>query len=158
MRGSWRPLLSAAALLALGCAALAVVLGATGPEPDSRRPRVIPEEPPAATGAPGGGTLERAGRASDSPLDPLVPAHQRLAAAYSAASRGVSMLVMVDGRVVFQDYPNGGSPGAAHELASGTKSFWGVAAAAAAADGILSLDEPVAKTLTEWRADPRRLG
>ncbi|MBY0421870.1 MAG: beta-lactamase family protein, partial [Parvularculaceae bacterium] len=34
------------------------------------------------------------------------------------------------------------------------KSFWGVAAAAAVKDGILTLDEKASDTLTEWRADP----
>jgi CubicO group peptidase (beta-lactamase class C family) len=78
------------------------------------------------------------------------------AAAYSRGSRGVSMLVMQDGKVVFEDYPNGGGPDRAWELASGTKSFTGLMAAAAAADGMLRLDEPCADTLQEWRADGRR--
>ncbi|MFZ5831671.1 MAG: hypothetical protein ACOY3P_16415, partial [Planctomycetota bacterium] len=53
----------------------------------------------------------------------------RLAAEYSAAHRGISMLVMLDGRIVFEHYPNGGRPDRAHELASGTKSFSGILAA-----------------------------
>ena len=43
------------------------------------------------------------------------------------------MLVMNGGRIVFEDYV--GDPTEAHRLASGTKSFWGVLAAAASADG-----------------------
>jgi CubicO group peptidase (beta-lactamase class C family) len=78
------------------------------------------------------------------------------AAAYSAARRGVSMLVMVDGRIVFEDYPNGGAPDQPRPLASGTKSFTGVMAAAAVQDGLLRLDEPAARLLTEWRGDPGR--
>lgn len=80
----------------------------------------------------------------------------RLAADWSAANRGISMLVMVDGRIVFEDYPNGGSATRAHELASGTKSFSGVMAVAAAQDGLLRLDEKVAGTLPEWRKDRRK--
>jgi poly(3-hydroxybutyrate) depolymerase/CubicO group peptidase (beta-lactamase class C family) len=80
----------------------------------------------------------------------------RRAAAYSAKHRGISMLVMVEGEVVFEDYPNGGSKERAHELASGTKSFTGVLAAAAVQDGWLSWDEKVSQTVTEWKEDPRK--
>lgn len=78
------------------------------------------------------------------------------AAAYSAARRGVSLVVVHDGRNVFEDYPNGGAVSAGHELASGTKSFTGVIAAAAAQDHLLNLDERCAETLNEWRDDERR--
>ncbi|WP_027881944.1 serine hydrolase domain-containing protein [Meiothermus rufus] len=88
--------------------------------------------------------------------NPLNPRYHRLAAAYSAAHRGIALLVMVEGQVVFEDYPNQGQPQRAHELASGTKSFWGVLAVAAQQDGLLTLDEPLAQTLEEWRADPWR--
>ncbi|MES1200753.1 MAG: serine hydrolase [Pseudomonadota bacterium] len=76
------------------------------------------------------------------------------AAAYSRPRRGVSLLVMQRGRVLFEDYPEPGGPDRAWELASGTKSFTGVIAAAAVQDGILELDELAADTLTEWRNDP----
>lgn len=75
------------------------------------------------------------------------------AAAYSAQRRGVSFLVMQGGRVLFEDYPRSGTA-AAHELASGTKSFCGILAAAMVQDGLLSLDEACADTLVEWREDP----
>jgi CubicO group peptidase (beta-lactamase class C family) len=39
-----------------------------------------------------------------------------------------------------------------HPLYSGTKSFWGIAAAAAAQDGLLDLDEPAGATIHEWPA------
>ncbi|HEY0798422.1 MAG TPA: serine hydrolase domain-containing protein, partial [Candidatus Baltobacteraceae bacterium] len=38
----------------------------------------------------------------------------------------------------------------------GSKSFWGVTALAAQQDGLLSLDEPVAETLGEWRSEVRK--
>jgi len=78
------------------------------------------------------------------------------AAAYSAERRGVSLLVMHDGRTVFEDYPNRGGAGEGHELASGTKSFTGIIAAAAVQDRLLSWDESCADTLSEWRGDERR--
>jgi CubicO group peptidase (beta-lactamase class C family) len=94
----------------------------------------------------------------------LVPAAGRAqsrdyaaAAAWSAERRGVSFLVMQGGRVLFEDYPRS-SAGATHELASGTKSFSGVLAAAMVQDGLLSLDEACADTLTEWRDEPVRRG
>ncbi|TPW01322.1 MAG: beta-lactamase [bacterium] len=77
------------------------------------------------------------------------------AAAWSAQRRGVSFLVMQGGRVLFEDYPRSGA-GDTHELASGTKSFSGVLAAAMVQDGLLTLDEACADTLTEWRDDPVR--
>jgi CubicO group peptidase (beta-lactamase class C family) len=75
------------------------------------------------------------------------------AAAYSAERRGVSLLVMQTGRILFEDYPRS-SADATHELASGTKSFCGILAAAMVQDGLLSLDEACADTLTRWRDDP----
>src|SRR4051812_25253846 len=80
----------------------------------------------------------------------------KLAAEYSAEHKGISCLVMLDGKIVFEDYPNGGKADRAHELASGTKSFWGVAAVARAQDGLLTLDELVAATIMEWKDDPRK--
>lgn len=51
-------------------------------------------------------------------------------------------------------YGDGFGPATPHALYSGTKSFWGVAALYAQADGILSLDETVGDTVESWRADP----
>lgn len=79
------------------------------------------------------------------------------AAAYSAERRGVSLLVMRRGEVVYEDYPNEGGRDRGWELASGTKSFTGVMVAAAIQDRLISSwDEPVAETLNEWRDDDRR--
>ena len=75
------------------------------------------------------------------------------AAAYSRPRRGVSLLVMHQGRIIYEDYANGGASDRGWELASGTKSFTGVMAAAAVQDRLLSLDEPAADTLREWRGD-----
>ncbi len=81
----------------------------------------------------------------------------RYAAAYSAARRGVSLYVLQRGQLVFQDYPNEGGAERGWELASGTKSFTGIMAAAAIQDRLISSwDEPAAETLREWRNDERR--
>ncbi len=77
----------------------------------------------------------------------------RQAAAYSRAHRGLSMLIMKDGRIVFEDYPMGHPANEAHNLASGTKSFSCAIAVAAAQDKLLTLDEAVSKTVTEWQTD-----
>jgi CubicO group peptidase (beta-lactamase class C family) len=100
----------------------------------------------------------RFSRADDlPPADPASASHHELAAAYSAEHRGISLLVMVAGKVVFEDYPGGGRANRTHELASGTKSFCCAIAAAAIADGLIeSWDENVAGTITEWKDDPRR--
>jgi len=78
------------------------------------------------------------------------------AAAYSAERRGVSLLVMREHEVLFEDYPGAGAVSAAWELASGTKSFTGLMAAAAQADGLLDIDAPCADVLPEWANDARR--
>lgn len=75
------------------------------------------------------------------------------AAAYNADRAGISFLVMRGGTILFEDYPNGGAADRAHELASGTKSFLGIIAAAAVQDGLLGLEERAADTLPEWRGD-----
>jgi len=66
------------------------------------------------------------------------------------------MLVMQNGEILFEDYPRAGGVDKAWELASGTKSFTGLMAAAAQADGLLDIDEPCARLLPEWAADARR--
>ncbi|HAJ46145.1 MAG TPA: serine hydrolase, partial [Alphaproteobacteria bacterium] len=75
---------------------------------------------------------------------------------YSAQYDGVSCIVMLDGKVVAETYSGSGAADKAWGLASGTKSFSGVAAAAAVQDGLFKLDDKVASILTEWQADGRR--
>ncbi len=80
----------------------------------------------------------------------------RAAAAYSAGMRGKSMLAIQHGKVIFEEYPNGFAANEAHKIYSGTKGFWNLAALAAEEDGILSLKERAADTITEWREDRRK--
>ena len=76
------------------------------------------------------------------------------AIAYSSSEQGVSVYVLKNGRVVCEGYAGEGGPDKGHEIWSGTKSFTGIMAAIAAKDGILTLDEKVSATITEWQADP----
>lgn len=82
-------------------------------------------------------------------------ADYQAAATYSASYRGISLLVIQDGEVVFEDYPGDGAADRAQPLASGTKSFAGILAAAAVQDGLLTLDERVSDTITEWQGSLR---
>src|SRR5947209_4903015 len=78
------------------------------------------------------------------------------AAAYSEKNRGFSMLVMQNGKTVFEHYANGGGADMRCKIFSGTKSFWGIAALVAVRDGLIRLDDRVADTITEWKNDPRK--
>ncbi|MDB6138120.1 MAG: Beta-lactamase [Verrucomicrobiaceae bacterium] len=80
----------------------------------------------------------------------------KAAAAYSATHAGEVFVAMQHGKVIFEDYPNGGGRDLPHRIYSGTKGFWGLAALAAAEEGIIDVDERVSNTITEWREDPRK--
>jgi CubicO group peptidase (beta-lactamase class C family) len=64
--------------------------------------------------------------------------------------------MMFDGKVVFERYDNGGAADRVQMLASGSKSFVGLAAIAAVQDKLLKLDDPVAESITEWKDDPKK--
>ncbi len=66
------------------------------------------------------------------------------------------MLVMQNGRTIFEHYANGGSASGRWPIFSGTKSFWGIAALAAVREGLFRLDDLVSDTITEWKSDPRK--
>src|SRR5262249_46214034 len=78
------------------------------------------------------------------------------AAAYSEKNTGFSLLVMQNGKTVFEHYANGGGADMRCKIFSGTKSFWGIAALCAARDGLIKLEDHVADTITEWKTDPRK--
>src|SRR5439155_8752812 len=61
----------------------------------------------------------------------IQPSDCARAAKYSETRRGVSMLVMQNGRTIFEHYANGGSASGRWPIFSGTKSSWGIAALAA---------------------------
>src|SRR5438874_10548063 len=70
----------------------------------------------------------------------------RAAAAYSAGQGGKSFLAIQHGQTLLEQGAR--EP---HKIYSGTKAFWGLAALAAADDGLLSLDEHVCDTIPAWR-------
>lgn len=76
--------------------------------------------------------------------------------AYSAQHNGVAVLIAEHGSLVCERYADGITRDTPRALFSGTKGFVGMMAAAAVADGLLTLDERAADTLSEWRGDPLR--
>ncbi|WP_164929310.1 serine hydrolase domain-containing protein [Gloeobacter violaceus] len=87
-------------------------------------------------------------------LAQAVQTDYRRAADYAAAYGGVGLLVIRGERIVYEQFAPGRSADTPHLLASGTKSFAGVMAAAAVQDGLLTFDERVSETITEWKSDP----
>src|SRR2546430_575900 len=86
----------------------------------------------------------------------IQPGNCARAAGYSEKNRGFSMLVMQNGKTVFEHYANGGGADMRCKIFSGTKSFWGIAALCAVRDGLIKIDDRVADTVTEWKNDPRK--
>jgi CubicO group peptidase (beta-lactamase class C family) len=78
------------------------------------------------------------------------------AAKYSESERGISMLVMQNGRTIFEHYANGGRRDERWPIFSGTKSFWGIAGLCAVRDGLIKLDDRVSDTITEWKDQPAK--
>jgi CubicO group peptidase (beta-lactamase class C family) len=75
---------------------------------------------------------------------------------YFAQTDGQALVVMHRGRVIHDAYRAGGNAGRRQLLASGSKSFVGVATLAAVADGLVRLDQPVSTYLSDWTTDPRK--
>jgi CubicO group peptidase (beta-lactamase class C family) len=86
----------------------------------------------------------------------LKPADCARAAKYSESKLGISLLVIQNGRTIFERYSSGGNANLRWPIFSGTKSFWGIAALVAAGEGLIKLDEPVSEIITEWKGDPRK--
>lgn len=68
----------------------------------------------------------------------------------------MALVVMKDGKVIFEDYRGGASRSTAMKIYSGTKGFWNFAALAAQEDGLLDLDERACATLPEWSGDAKK--
>lgn len=79
-----------------------------------------------------------------------------MASEYNKQVGGQSMVVMHQGKVIFEEYDNGGSANEKHLLASGSKSFVGLTAIAAVEDEFIRLDDPVSNSITEWKTDPEK--
>lgn len=89
---------------------------------------------------------------------PPPPAALARAERYFARTGGQALLVMHRGRIVHEVYREGGGVHRKQMLASGSKSFVGVAAIAAVQDGLLRLDAPASDYLAEWQRDARKSG
>lgn len=94
--------------------------------------------------------------AAEPALDPAGKAVFDASAEYSAKHGGRAVLVLRDGTLIYERYDNGWTATKPHPLASGTKSFTGVVAAAAVQDGLITWDELASDTITEWKSDPRK--
>ena len=90
------------------------------------------------------------------PSSPAIaaPSGYLRAADYSTAMGGRAVLVLLDGVPIFDRYDDGWKEQRPHPLASGTKSFAGVVAAAAVEDGLLTWDELASDTITQWKDHP----
>jgi len=96
------------------------------------------------------------------PLPRTTPARARIApealrAAEALAERHAShaLIVAVDGRLVLERYWNGFSRQSRFSTASMHKTVMALAMGAAVDEGRLSLADPLARHIPEWRADPR---
>lgn len=90
------------------------------------------------------------------PIVALDPTNCTKAAAYSRQHGGEVLYIVQSGRPVFADYATGFSDSTPHKIYSGTKNFVALTALVAMQEGLLTLDEPASKTLTEWQGDKRR--
>jgi len=90
------------------------------------------------------------------PADEITADHFANAAAYSRSHGGEALRVEQNGHAAYEDYAPGFSASTPHKIYSGTKIFVAVTALIAMQDGLLTLDEPASKTLTEWQGDRRR--
>jgi len=66
------------------------------------------------------------------------------------------MLVLQNGRTIFEHYAPGNIADGRWPIFSGTKSFWGLAALVAVSEGLFKLDDRVSETITEWKTDPQK--
>src|ERR1041385_6622724 len=93
---------------------------------------------------------------SNSAFAEIKPSDCARAAKYSESRRGSAVLVMQNGRTIFEHYANGGSASGRWPIFSGKKSFWGIAALAAVQEGLFRLEDPVSNTITEWKNNQRK--
>jgi CubicO group peptidase (beta-lactamase class C family) len=83
--------------------------------------------------------------------NPFAPAQE-----YAAKHQPHALVIEHEGRIEVEAYAGGYAAPKPHALYSGTKSFWGVAAIAAAREHLIDLDEPVSRQLPELAHDARR--
>jgi CubicO group peptidase (beta-lactamase class C family) len=95
--------------------------------------------------------------AMESAAVPRLPdARISAAAAYSRKCGGQALIVRQGGQILHESYANGGTAERPFLVMSITKNLAALAIFAARADHLLSLDESVAKTITEWRVNDEK--
>ena len=78
------------------------------------------------------------------------------AAKYAESHSSQALVVAQNGRVIYEQYWGRYKSSQPHVLASGSKTFVGLGAIAAAEDGLLKIDDLASKYLTEWKSDPKK--
>src|SRR5882724_1782077 len=78
------------------------------------------------------------------------------AAKYSESRRGSAMLVIQNGRTIFEHYVRGGPANRRWPILCGIAGCWGIGARGVGKEGLFRLDDPVSNTITEWKSDPRK--
>jgi CubicO group peptidase (beta-lactamase class C family) len=76
------------------------------------------------------------------------------AESYSRKCGGLALIVMQGGRSLRESYAHGGAADRPIHVMSLTKNLATLAVLSASSEGLLRLDEPVSKTITEWRSQP----
>jgi len=90
------------------------------------------------------------------PVKVLPPARIRALEAFSRRIGGSALLIWERGDLRLEHYQHDAVRTEPQNLMSGAKNFWAVAVLQAAEDGLLTLDEAAADTLSEWSGDPRK--
>lgn len=80
----------------------------------------------------------------------------RSAAEYSAKMDGRAMLVILDGQPLFARYEPSWPRWKSHRLGQASGCIAGIVAACAVQDGLMTFDEPVSNTITEWADGSKR--
>jgi CubicO group peptidase (beta-lactamase class C family) len=88
--------------------------------------------------------------------DDKISENYQKAGDYSQKQGGDVLMILRGDRIVYEAYSPGMSASTPHILTSGTKSFLGPLAIAAAQDDLLDLDEPVSRSITVWKKDPSK--
>ena len=84
------------------------------------------------------------------------PSRLEQARVYSAEKSGDALLVWKGGDLVLENYQNGYDPEQPHTLTEVSALFPALSALMIAGDSLLTLDEPVAQVVEEWRPSPRK--
>lgn len=91
------------------------------------------------------------------PAAPFPAAQIEAAARYSRQSGGQALIIRQDGRLLHESYAPGVGANQPCPVMSITKSLAALALLAAQADRLLTLDEPVGRTIPEWRGARARI-